>query len=417
MLLQTITLLLLIVSGCSTSDVNQEVDCRKVDSFVKCEAGYVLIFVNQTAPAEKLRLETWRLSGIAPNAFQDLSISELIIILASDVFEPRPFNIQPESFTGLPNLTSFHIEDGIFSLDPSPFTLLSKLKHFSLYECDLTEIPRDMLADFSELEELWIMSNNISTITIDSLSKVNENLVELDLMANKITIIEARAFSRFKNLKRLSLDENQLINLSSETFKGLPNLNNLSLKLNRLSVIKRGIFNHLQALSELNLQQNVISEIEADAFSGMNLQVLNLEMNRLTTLQPGTFNNLAVLRNLDLSSNKLTVLPNNVFRSLFKSLKNLNFDANQISRIEQGSLEGLVLNELLLSRNKLTVLEENSFDGLNVGTLDLSRNNNLEIKSGAFNNLTVEKIVLSYCGIEAAGKSEWGLGDSVEVIL
>lgn len=99
-----------------------------------------------------------------------------------------------------------------------------------LSSCRIKSIhPETFLGLESHLKHLSISQNEITQVPTTSLEKLNK-LALLDLSYNKITRIPQGAFEKLVKLNTLKLNDNNL-ELDSDSFKGLEStLRNLNLK-------------------------------------------------------------------------------------------------------------------------------------------------------------------------------------------
>lgn len=247
-------------------------------------------------------------------------------------------------------------------------------------ECNdrhLSSVPVDLSSD---IEELQLNSNRITTLTNSSLSAY-PSLKSLSVACNNLERIEPGAFQESHLLTSLNLANNNLhisYQESGIALKTLPNLRVLDLSENRLdeemaavllqnltsveylnlsgNLMKRldeNILSNLYHLKELDLQRNIVFEIDNAFHGNLKLQRLNLAFNYLPCLTDFHMTQLVVLNasynsidcfisrqdvnetfqieTIDLSHNKLLFFP---FLPSRSRLQNLYLSYNQISFYE-----------------------------------------------------------------------------------
>lgn len=211
-------------------------------------------------------------------------------------------------------------------LDEFPINLPKNTRVLHLQENNIQTISRAALAQLTQLEELHLDDNSISTVGVEEgafreavslkllfltknhLSSVPiglpEDLKELRLDENRIAVIAEEAFQNVTRLQRLLLDGNLLTDegIAPGTFQYLTNLRELALARNSLTFPPPLL--PTQSLVKLSLQENQINQIPVAAFAGLNrLEKLDISSNQLQTLTQGVFDSLSSLRHLMVRNN------------------------------------------------------------------------------------------------------------------
>ncbi|XP_039981335.1 leucine-rich repeat transmembrane protein FLRT2 [Xiphias gladius] len=211
-------------------------------------------------------------------------------------------------------------------LDEFPVNLPKNTKVLHLQENNIQTISKAALAQLTQLEELHLDDNSISTVGVEEgafreavslkllfltknhLSSVPiglpEDLKELRLDENRIAVIAEEAFQNVTRLQRLLLDGNLLTDegIAPGTFQDLANLRELALARNSLTFPPPLLPS--ESLVKLNLQENQIDQIPVAAFAGLNrLEKLDISSNQLQTLTQGVFDALSSLRHLIVRNN------------------------------------------------------------------------------------------------------------------
>ncbi|XP_074541320.1 leucine-rich repeat transmembrane protein FLRT2 [Halichoeres trimaculatus] len=211
-------------------------------------------------------------------------------------------------------------------LDEFPINLPKNTRVLHLQENNIQTISRAALAQLTQLEELHLDDNSISTVGVEEgafrealslkllfltknhLSSVPiglpEDLKELRLDENRIAVIAEEAFQNVTRLQRLLLDGNLLTDegIAPGTFQDLSNLRELALGRNSLTFPPPLLPS--QSLIKLSLQENQIDQIPVAAFAALNrLERLDISSNQLQTLTQGVFDGLSSLKHLMVRNN------------------------------------------------------------------------------------------------------------------
>lgn len=130
------------------------------------------------------------------------------------------------------------------------------------------------------------------------------NLQKVFLSRCKLGVIAEDAFLQLTNLVELDLSSNVLTSVPSDSLKHCPNLRRLVLNSNPIGAIRKETFASTPALNSLDLSECQIGSVEAGAFKGLSsLQYLKLDGNRLSTLSGLVLQDLPPLYSMDLHKN------------------------------------------------------------------------------------------------------------------
>ncbi|XP_056610574.1 toll-like receptor 8 [Triplophysa dalaica] len=263
------------------------------------------------------------------------------------------FNCRGRKLTKMPNITA-----NITSLD------LSDNKIHNLTAQDMKNLTYLNLNFINNNHKVTISAGLISNLTNLKVLEMNhmalehipeklpENLQELWLVENKITVINTTAFSRMTNLTYLNLSKNcyywnpcsRYYAIQNGSFSSLTGLTHLSLSFNNLSHVPTGL---PVSLRKLELASNQIAFIGEHDFQQLgNLDTLKIQGNcpRCSNapypcvpcdngsikIHPQAFFNLVELRLLDLAGNSIDSLDPNWFTKLSK-LEQLYLSFNFLS--------------------------------------------------------------------------------------
>jgi Leucine-rich repeat (LRR) protein len=222
---------------------------------------------------------------------------------------------------------------------------------------------------FTCLQNLFLGDNNIHEISSDAFDDLSE-LTELSLISNQITSLLRINFTGVSKLKMLYLDHNPLGKLYSQTFINKPfahSLEILSLSNCSLRAIEPRTFAAFSSLEFLNVSHNNFVSI-ADFFATMdaqglpNLEQLDLSYNGFDDLGTNYFARVPAVKRLFITNNKLVVIRKHNLAGLETRLSSVYLNHNRLTLIESESLKDLsALIFVDLSCNSLKSLAENVF--------------------------------------------------------
>lgn len=147
--------------------------------------------------------------------------------------------------------------------------------------------------------------------SLDGLADIPDiqNITQLDLKDNRLTLISNDAFYAVPQLKSLNLENNSIAKLEPLAFNRLTNLEKLKLNDNKLTQLTVA-FGQLKNLRKLDLSSNMIIQISSHAFRDQkNLIKLDLSNNDLMFVELDVFKPLKNLEYLDISANVFKPIP------------------------------------------------------------------------------------------------------------
>lgn len=307
------------------------------------------------------------------------------------------------AFSGLNELRNLSIrtmngEWGEYSLaiHPDSFLGLNQLETLDLGFNKLEVITDNAICHLSSLKSLNLTHNDLKSIISFTKNSSNSqkfcanDLAELDVSMNRISVVSKNDIQNFKSLRVIRLAHNNLSSLDSTMFANFAKLQIIDLSYNDLMTVPALLFQDSPDVRELYLQNNSISHLPPGLLNGLQqLVILNLSSNKISSdsVGPDTFVDLIRLVILDLSSNKLRYVNNSLFQSQY-SLQMLFLSHNEIDIISDNSFSSLYnLHTLDLSYNRLKYLDVFTLNGLYViSNLQLSYNSIYSIHSDAFKN-------------------------------
>ena len=318
-------------------------------------------------------------------------------------------SIEPLGFYSLQHLRILFMYDNeLMSLSNGEvFKWLPRLSLLFLFNCHLEYVPNNLFSYLPEIQDVWLDSNNISSVKIPSCSsKVLRNIF---LNYNDIHQLTPETFEVSCKSDSIDLTDNDLQTIDPGTVASL-HVRYLSLSM---QIRTRDTWNELfTGISRSNITELSILGINAleNATEGFfaplqnyYLRLLDLSFNYIPTLHQGTFANLTRVASLDLFKNSLKNIEPEHF-SQMKDLRSINLDGNMIISINEGkSRWANNLQSLSLKWNRLTILDSYAFYGLeNLTYIDLKQNYELSvIDITAFTGLVnLKEIRLLGCSLQ-----------------
>ena len=234
------------------------------------------------------------------------------------------------AFSGLSNLKSLKINSHnsewssiLMDMDKDVFADLNNLIDLDLTSNSIWSLPLQTFCSMPRLKSLNMSRNHLLDITdlglglhtnneADQIEACTTNLEELDLSKNFISSLRQGDLHQIgASLKNLHLGNNRLTYLSDDAFAGMKNLQVLNMADNQLAALPPTVFNLSGELQELHLQNNSLTLVTPELFDGLNnLVLLNLSHNAISShlLTSDTFGGLTNLRILDLPHNRYVII-------------------------------------------------------------------------------------------------------------
>lgn len=350
---------------------------------------------NQSTHVKALNFDRNYLTNLPSHAFTNTNILHLILSnnyiseIDSDAFVTLENSLEyldfernfitaiPHAIMNLMNIRYLYFTSNqISSLEFLPSTL----RAISLSSNNFTRIPKEILANCSELTYLNMGYNQITFIEPSTFNKWGENLQTLLLRNNKIGNITYGAFAGLNSLKEISLSYNDIHYVHPLAFEEVAKtLKILELSFSILNDDLQIDMSNLNELMWLGLDNNNLKILTNDSLSTLyELTYINLSFNRLESIPidlfiGGTHRN---LEEIDLSYNVIGRVRQHTFSSL-QSLQTINLSSNKIKCLERSSFYNLPYLTLIdLSHNQLRSMNEGSFELLpNLLRIDLMFNN------------------------------------------
>ncbi|XP_047525405.1 protein artichoke-like [Pieris napi] len=242
------------------------------------------------------------------------------------------------------------------------------------------------------LKNLNLSRNFIETLPSGSLMAAENrisSLIVVDLSYNRISNITTNAFKYLSNLMELYLNYNNIIYIEDNEFGSLNSLVSLNLKNNKLVSINMTLVN-LKLLQDLDLSFNYIKSISDYELNRLTaLERLNMSNNLIETLESNCFNQAFNLLSVDFQNNIINSELEIVMFINNHNLSYVNFENNNITKIQDGIFKHSSIAFINLQNNNITAkITENTLKGLeNITFLDLSGQRFNDLTENAFSGM------------------------------
>ncbi len=169
-------------------------------------------------------------------------------------------------FSRTPKLKILDLHNShIGSLDDDLFRDLRSLENINLSFNEIGRLPGGIFADCASLKEIRAINFTGSGADANLPSALFANLsslVQVELIANRLSALPEDLFRKTYNLKTAFLNRNKLVSLPASIFRDNQNLELLDLSYNRLTDLNDNVFQGLEKLATLHLQNNRIDSIK-----------------------------------------------------------------------------------------------------------------------------------------------------------
>ena len=170
--------------------------------------------------------------------------------------------------------------------------------------CDFKELDNDVYTCV-----VTTLDNEDNNVIITAASgvhqkqKTDSNVVDMYIKETKTTFIPEGLGLPFK-LRMLRISDSTLKEIQSKNFVGMDNLKQLLLDNNQITMLPDGVFSTLKQLEILNLNSNKLTQIESNTFiNNLHLKAISLQKNQIVFLDSLLFKHLNNLILVDLAQN------------------------------------------------------------------------------------------------------------------
>ncbi|KAL2729406.1 DNA polymerase delta subunit 3-like [Vespula squamosa] len=202
-----------------------------------------------------------------------------------------------------------------------------------------------------------------------------QNVEELILSKNNLTLVSPSIFMILKHVKKLDLSENLMSEIYINELAKFNNLDELNYSNNKLKIFNNVIFDKISTIIKLNLSHNCIKILKSTTISKpvISLIIFDLSYNDITFIDNIFLKPFLHLKHLDLSFNKITSISENAFSQLL-DLRTLRINNNFLISLKFNELPDNLI-ELHIEYNKVVKLlyEPSQIQGLNIEFNNISR--------------------------------------------
>nr|CAD7255831.1 unnamed protein product [Timema shepardi] len=171
----------------------------------------------------------------------------------------------------------------------------------------INTIPCNLLEGNSNLREMYLNNNNITSLCDDMLQPSKRFLAIIDLSFNKLDSVPPKLFQNLTSLISLNISHNNLTSLSLGLFDNFKYFLNLDLSYNKIKSLPLGLFKKLFSLLTLNLSSNLLYHLPLGLFSDMTkLNSIDLSANPILYFPATIFNNLTSLISINLANTSVS---------------------------------------------------------------------------------------------------------------
>jgi Leucine-rich repeat (LRR) protein len=242
-----------------------------------------------------------------------------------------------------------------------------KVKTLGLTQSLLTTVP-DVIYRFPNLEQLFLVDNDIETVNLD-MARLPK-LRHVDLSRNVLRD-NSIAISKNKSLQLLNLQKNLITDIPRAA-RNCKKLETLWLGNNRMTGLTNASFSKLKPVKDLNFYKAEVAVLPKGIRKMRRLEVLDLYYNKLETL-PKSITKLKRLTHFAVSHNQLTALPKRIDK--LKRVHTLYAHHNHLSKLPDRITRMKELRIVDLGYNWLTTFPSQLVAFTNLQELDLSANN------------------------------------------
>ncbi|XP_053616142.1 lutropin-choriogonadotropic hormone receptor [Plodia interpunctella] len=296
--------------------------------------------------------------------------------------------------SSLPPLTALHTlvlkRNRITYISVRAFANTPNLRVLRLEENLLTELPA-ALRLLPLLEDLSVASNRIEVVA-EGVVSAARRLARLELRANPLSRLHARALEHLPKLTTLVLSETRGLR-ELPSLNGSERLRSLRADRARLHSLPPDLCHHAPQLRALDVKGNQLDHVP-DLQDCAELRVLELSDNQIWSLGGEALRGLGRLHDLHLAGNRLRALPADAFRHTPR-LQVLNLEDNEIENIDMGAFEPISsLEDLNVGNNQFPWLPASGLQKL----LHLKAHNNPHLRHFHPPELfpRIQTLVLSY---------------------
>ncbi|TDG50516.1 hypothetical protein AWZ03_003105 [Drosophila navojoa] len=228
-------------------------------------------------------------------------------LLHLNLWSNQLHNLSKHDFEGAVSVRDVDLHNnGIVELRPDVFELLTNVTEINLNGNSFRSLPEGLFAHNKQLEQVKLQNNRVPLPTLPARLFADLPRLRTLYLRCELESIPEDLIENSTNITDISLMDNHLSTLPARLLEHQVNLLTLDLHKNRLSHLPDGIFSHLSKLENLNLAENQLTEISSKLFSKLvNLKTLRMNDNQLVSIQPQAFASNVLLRQLNMANNRI----------------------------------------------------------------------------------------------------------------
>ncbi|XP_076059176.1 uncharacterized protein LOC143035892 [Oratosquilla oratoria] len=345
---------------------------------------------------ERLEILHSELEQVPKEALRKLNVLEVLSLQANHINE-----IDNRSFFGMKIKDLNLMGNGLESISKDAFAgLENSLEELNLMNNRLNVLNLSALKNLDKLHTLHVTWNQIEKIIIEEGIPALPSLRHLDLGSNHFTTLSTNNFSIFPSLTFLSLNLNEI-----ETVEDVVNLEleGIDLSHNFIEKLPASAFHSALSIASIDISNNRLRSVDNGVFANLhNLTELSINHNRLQSVSEEAFESAQALKSLKLNDNSIKILENGCFRSM-KGLQDLDLENNFLVELPPEIFEeNSHLIHLNLAKNFIARINRKTFRNLHaLQLLNLQNNKIVKIGNGIFASLfTVQTIYLQHNRID-----------------
>ncbi|CAL8265982.1 unnamed protein product [Merluccius merluccius] len=273
------------MDDCFLQEYPESCDCFQTE--VACVAVNLSAVPQFSTNITFLSLKRNKIPLLSDYVFSEYSSLERLFLQHNSLH-----TISMHAFAGLHKLKKLFLSENLISsLSPGLFKDLHQLHWLMLDHNPLRSISQDTFTGLQSLTYLSMVNTSLQQIPHTSFCQDMPALNWLDLVGNRIQVLNYSILKTCSKLEVLSLMDNRIHTIPENTFQSLWKLAELDLSSNKIRELPKDTFKSMsRTLQKLNISHNPLLRINPDLFSHLtHLQSLALEGVEIPDVQTKMF--------------------------------------------------------------------------------------------------------------------------------